>query len=110
MRVCLPLVITLLAWLGLSAVGFAQNYPMVEAVLNADKSAVIVTGQNTTSQNYRCGVEGRIRVTGQRAFAALQCTFPLPANTSQRQLCQQDGTGPGSLDAVEGVKMTCVPN
>lgn len=110
MRVCLPLVISLSSWLGLSAVGFAQNFPVVEAVLNADKSAVVVTGQNTTGQNYRCGVEARIRVTGQRAFARLQCTFPLPANTAQRQVCQQDGTGPRSLDAVEGVKMTCVPN
>ncbi len=105
-----------IAAIGLILVGLTgasvpiPGYPWAGAALNADKSAVIVTGSNTGDTNYTCMVTGRIRVTEQRAFAKLDCRFNLPGNTAERQFCEQSGNGPGSLASIEGDKFTCVPN
>lgn len=99
--------VILLGWLGLTATSSA--FPELNAALNADKSAVVVTGSNTADHAYQCLITARISVTGQRAFAPLSCTFNLPANIAEKQFCQKDGTGPGSLAKVEGVRSTCVP-
>ena len=76
---------------------------------NPDRSSLLVTASNSENTAYRCLVQCRLNLEGQRAFERFSCEFNLQAGAESRIVCERKGDRPHFFTAVSAPQMTCVP-